>query len=72
MKNTDDVPTNLRAVKKAVTEEGAKGVSMKNGGRIGIFLAKLTGATAGTEQVHGTEFADFILDYENETIGAYL
>lgn len=73
----EDVPTNLRAVKKAAMEVGAKGVwANKNGGSIGQALAKLAGAAAGTKQEEsspqGTEFADFILDYENETLGAYL
>lgn len=73
----EDVPTNLRAVKKAAMEVGAEGVwSKKNGGMIGKAFAKLTGGATGTEQEgtssQGTEFADFILDYENETLGAYL
>ena len=69
----EDVPTNLRAVKKASMEVGAEGVwAKKNGGRIEKAFAKLTGATAGEEQEQETAFADFILDYENETLGAYL
>ena len=70
-----DVPTNLRSVKKASTEVGAEGVfAMKNGGRFGEAWARLTG-TAASEQEEGaqdSDFADFILDYENETLGAYL
>mmetsp|Transcript_8248 Transcript_8248/g.12441 ORF Transcript_8248/g.12441 Transcript_8248/m.12441 type:complete len:326 (-) Transcript_8248:170-1147(-) len=70
----EDVPTNLRAVKKAAMEVGAEGVwSKKNGGKIGDALAKLTGGTGHDESTpQGNEFADFILDYENETLGAYL
>mmetsp|Transcript_40949 Transcript_40949/g.87226 ORF Transcript_40949/g.87226 Transcript_40949/m.87226 type:complete len:341 (-) Transcript_40949:805-1827(-) len=73
----EDVPTNLRAVKRAATEVGVEGVLLnRNGGRIGKALAKLTGSAIGTEQeessLQGTEYADFILDYENETLGAYL
>mmetsp|Transcript_11939 Transcript_11939/g.21535 ORF Transcript_11939/g.21535 Transcript_11939/m.21535 type:complete len:326 (-) Transcript_11939:972-1949(-) len=70
----EDVPTNLRAVKKAATEVGAEGVwSKKNGGKIGNALAKLTGGVGHDESTpQGNEFADFILDYENETLGAYL
>jgi len=69
----EDVPTNLRAVKKASMEVGAEGVwAKKNGGRIGQAFAKLTGGTVGEEQEQETAFADFILDYENETLGAYL
>ncbi|KAL7526890.1 hypothetical protein ACHAXR_001696 [Thalassiosira sp. AJA248-18] len=72
----EDVPTNLRAVKKASTEVGAEGVLGKSGGgRIGKALAKLTGAS-GAEQEESSPkdpgYADFILDYENETLGAYL
>mmetsp|Transcript_2270 Transcript_2270/g.4820 ORF Transcript_2270/g.4820 Transcript_2270/m.4820 type:complete len:315 (+) Transcript_2270:50-994(+) len=72
----EDVPTNLRAVKKAALEVGAEGVlAKKNGGSFGKALAKLTGS-AGTERegssVQASEYADFILDYENETLGAYL
>ncbi|KAL9187977.1 hypothetical protein ACHAXT_006355 [Thalassiosira profunda] len=73
----EDVPTNLRAVKKAAIEVGAEGVYAKrNGGRFGKALAKLTGnaGRAGEEEAGQQEssFADFILDYENETLGAYL
>lgn len=70
----EDVPTNLRAVKKSATEVGLEGVLAKrNGGRIGKALAKLTGAT-GVEQDESSSlgYADFILDYENETLGAYM
>mmetsp|Transcript_19475 Transcript_19475/g.41074 ORF Transcript_19475/g.41074 Transcript_19475/m.41074 type:complete len:382 (+) Transcript_19475:101-1246(+) len=68
----EDVPTNLRAVKKAATEVGAEGVwAKKNGGTIGKALAKLTGTVLEQEE-SSKAFADFILDYENETLGAYL
>lgn len=72
----EDVPTNLRAVKKAATEVGLEGVlGKKNGGSIGKALAKLTGAVGGVQGEglsRGSGYADFILDYENETLGAYL
>lgn len=72
----EDVPTNLRAVKKAATEVGLEGVlGKRNGGGIGKALAKLTGAAdvgQGEGSSQSSVFADFILDYENETLGAYL
>lgn len=71
----EDVPTNLRAVKKAAIEVGAEGVNFKkNGGRIGEALKKLRGAGSDHDESNIPEggFADFILDYENETLGAYL
>ena len=70
----EDVPTNLRAVKKAATEVGYEGVfEKKNGGRIGKAIAKLTGTANAQEEYDASSgFADFILDYENETLGAYL
>ena len=61
-----DVPTNLRAVKKAAIDVGARGVlAQRNGGSIGAETERGSSAQE-------SEFADFILDYENETLGAYL
>jgi hypothetical protein len=72
----EDVPTNLRAVKRAATDVGAEVVwNKRNGGRIGQALAKLTGASGAEKEgatPQGSGWADFILDYENETLGAYL
>ena len=74
----EDVPTNLRAVKKAAIETGYEGVmSKRGGGRIlGKALAKLRGEGKGRgmEEQEGmsSQYADFILDYENETLGAYM
>lgn len=63
-------------MKTAAVETGVRGVMAKrNGGKIGEAFAKLTGgATGGMEQDKSSPhvFADFILDYENETLGAYL
>jgi len=68
----EDVPTNLRAVKKAAIEVGAEGVwAMQNGGIIGKTVAKFQGKEKYESSPQGA-FADFILDYENETLGAYL
>lgn len=68
----EDVPTNLRAVKKAAIEVGAEGVwAMKNGGLIGKTVPKFAGKEKYESSPQGA-FADFILDYENETLGAYL
>ncbi len=66
----------MRAVKRAAIEVGMRGVYAKrkgSGGGIGRAFAKL--AKAG--QADGlpplsSGYADFILDYENETLGAYL
>ena len=79
---SQDVPTNLRAVKRAAIEVGMEGVYAKRkgpGGRIGRALAKLTNRAGGGQQVDGSSppplssgYADFILDYENETLGAYM
>ena len=80
-RNSQDVPTNLRAVKRAAMEVGMEGVFAKRkggrGGMIGRAFAKLTnGAAGGAWQVESSPlssgFADFILDYENETLGAYM
>ncbi|KAL3804831.1 hypothetical protein HJC23_006603 [Cyclotella cryptica] len=60
----EDVPTNLRAVKKAALEVGWAGVH-GNGGRRVVKRSE-------KEAEQGGRFADFILDYENETLGAYL
>lgn len=70
----EDVPTNLRAVKKASVEVGYAGVmAERNGGRIGKALARLgSGSSKFDRENLGTGYADFILDYENETLGAYL
>lgn len=75
----EDVPTNLRAVKKAAIEVGHAGVmAMRNGDDFipGNAMRKLGGGgdASGSSQ-QGAEqdsFADFILDYENETLGAYM
>jgi hypothetical protein len=73
-----DVPTNLRAVKKAAIEVGMegvnarrKGVGVGGGRRIGRAFAKLTNNAVGKAPL-SSGFADFILDYENETLGAYM
>ena len=74
----EDVPTNLRAVKKAAIETGYEGVKSKqNGGKIlGKALAKLRGEGKGRgmdeQEEMSSQYADFILDYENETLGAYM
>ena len=63
----EDVPTNLRAVKRAALEVGWAGVH-ENGGRRVVKRSK-----RGQEGQYTNEgYADFILDYENETLGAYL
>lgn len=62
----EDVPTNLRAVKRAALEVGWAGVH-ENGGRRVVKRSK-RGQSGSQEE----GFADFILDYENETLGAYL
>lgn len=62
----EDVPTNLRAVKRAALEVGWAGVH-ENGGRRVVKRNK-----RGQEGQMDGGFADFILDYENETLGAYL
>lgn len=62
----EDVPTNLRAVKRAALEVGWAGVH-ENGGRRVVKRSK-RGQDGRVEE----GFADFILDYENETLGAYL
>jgi hypothetical protein len=69
-----DVPTNLRAVKKAAKEVGFKGVlSKRNRGRSGRSWMNGLNGEADAEQVEAASgFADFILDYENETLGAYM
>ncbi|KAL7522988.1 hypothetical protein ACHAWX_007724 [Stephanocyclus meneghinianus] len=61
----EDVPTNLRAVKKAALEVGWAGVCGKEDA--GKMVKR-----SGMEAQQGGRFADFILDYENETLGAYL
>jgi len=67
----EDVPTNLRAVKRASIELGAEGVEARRGGRrTGAAAAALAGGEG--DGALGGAFADFILDYENETLGAYL
>jgi hypothetical protein len=63
----EDVPTNLRAVKRAALEVGWAGV-YENGGR---RVVKRQGKKVQDGPLCGG-FADFILDYENETLGAYL
>ena len=71
----EDVPTNLRAVKKAAIEVGYEGVHGGEKGAIGKVLAKLTGSSKSDphdDNMESMDFADFILDYENETLGAYL
>jgi hypothetical protein len=75
-----DVPTNLRAVKKAAIEVGMEGVNAKRKGvgvgvgrgrRMGRAFAKLANNAVGNAPL-SSGFADFILDYENETLGAYM
>jgi hypothetical protein len=66
----EDVPTNLRAVKRAALEVGWDGVH-KNDGRRVVKRSK-RGKKEGTAASMEEGFADFILDYENETLGAYL
>lgn len=75
----EDVPTNLRAVKKASAKNGVTGVmEMKPGGpsKLGKALSNLTGSkgkeTKEESSMNPVDFADFILDYENETLGAYI
>jgi hypothetical protein len=63
----EDVPTNLRAVKRAALEVGWAGVH-ENGGRRVVKRSKRGQKNGSMEG----GFADFILDYENETLGAYL
>lgn len=63
----EDVPTNLRAVKKAAVV-----FAKREGGRIGKAFAKLTGAVQDVSSTLTSGYADFILDYENETLGAYM
>ena len=58
----EDVPTNLRAVKRAAMKVGANGV----------IEDKQNLDLAENNQIEQSGFADFILDYENETLGAYL
>lgn len=66
------MPTNLRAVKKAAKEVGSKGVLAKrNRGRAGRQMIDNLNGEADTDQA-ANGFADFILDYENETLGAYM
>lgn len=62
----EDVPTNLRAVKSAAMEVGYDGVMKSK------FGGMQTAPTQADESSQEAEFADFILDYENETLGAYL
>lgn len=65
----EDVPTNLRAVKRAALEVGWAGVH-ENGGR--RVVKRKRGQMMNDGQSMDGGFADFILDYENETLGAYL
>jgi hypothetical protein len=60
----EDVPTNLRAVKKAAMEVGMSGVMESQ-------HSSVNAQSSADDSDQGT-FADFILDYENETLGAYL
>eukprot|EP00984_Skeletonema_dohrnii_P000567 scaffold183_cov105-Skeletonema_dohrnii-CCMP3373.AAC.2 len=60
----EDVPTNLRAVKKAAMEVGVNGVMESQ-------HSSVNAQSSADDSDQGT-FADFILDYENETLGAYL
>ena len=51
---------------------GSNGVLAKrNRGRIGRQMADNLNGEVDADQV-ATGFADFILDYENETLGAYM
>lgn len=69
----EDVPTNLRAVKKASVDR-----PMRPGGpsKLGKALSDLTGSkgkeTKEESSMNPMDFASFILDYENETLGAYI
>ncbi len=60
----EDVPTNLRAVKRAAMEVGMNGVTKSRFGS--------ANAQSSADESYQGGFADFILDYENETLGAYL
>jgi len=60
----EDVPTNLRAVKKAAMEVGMNGVMESQHSSVN--------AQSSADDSDQGAFADFILDYENETLGAYL
>jgi hypothetical protein len=60
-------------------EVGMEGVYAKrkgSGGRIGRAFAKLTNRVGGQVNTSppplSSGYADFILDYENETLGAYM
>lgn len=71
----EDVPTNLRAVKRAALEVGWAGVHENGGRRVvkrkrgqRMNIMNNDGQSSGMDG----GFADFILDYENETLGAYL
>ena len=68
------MPTNLRAVKKAAKEVGLQGVLAKrNRGRVGNPWINTLNGQANPESTEVTSgFADFILDYENETLGRFL
>mmetsp|Transcript_20982 Transcript_20982/g.43051 ORF Transcript_20982/g.43051 Transcript_20982/m.43051 type:complete len:390 (+) Transcript_20982:366-1535(+) len=71
----EDVPTNLRAVKRAAVERGWAVLK-----RRGLMLPEEWGSEEYRKKREEEEkgggvmggFADFILDYENETLGAYL
>ena len=60
----EDVPTNLRAVKRAAMDVGMNGVMESKHSSMNTQSSANEGDQGG--------FADFILDYENETLGAYL
>lgn len=62
------MPTNLRAVKRAAMEVGTNG-AMETKYREKKRSVK---TLSPEEDYQGQGFADFILDYENETLGAYL
>ena len=68
------MPTNLRAVKKAAKEVGLKGVlANRNRGRVGNpWINTLNGQSNAESAEAASGFADFILDYENETLGRFL
>ncbi len=68
------MPTNLRAVKKAAKEMGLQGVlARRNKDRVGNPWINTLNSQANAESTEmASGFADFILDYENETLGRFL
>jgi hypothetical protein len=66
----EDVPTNLRAVKRAAVKRAATSVGMDGMMMESIGSGNAQSSADDSNNMGG--FADFILDYENETLGAYL